>query len=300
MLLDRKIWAIASGKGGTGKTVISASMAIHLADLGFRTVLVDVDLGCANLHTCFGMERPSASITDFIERRTEHIEEVALETGIPNLKLISGALDPVDAAMIRYQQKRRIIRQLNTMEADLVILDIATGANLTQVELFLAADLGALITTPEPMSVENFYRLLHMIYFHRVREIPGWKKFEKTLPENLLDGTTCPAKFLADLDKVGRDWREKVEKRMENFAPGIIVNQVRAQEDRELGPDIKLVCKRFFNLDMAYLGSVEHDDCVWQAVKHRKPVLLDYAHSRPSRSIRQITEAMLSISRRRS
>ena len=299
MLLDRKIWAIASGKGGTGKTVIAASMAAHLADLGFRVMLVDADLGCANLHTCFGKEKPPATLADFIERRADHIEEVALETGIPNLRLISGALDPVDASLIRYQQKRRIIRQLHTLDADVVILDIATGATLTQVELFCASDLGCLVVLPEPSAVDNAYRLLRMLYFFLIRELPGWKKFERRLPPAIAGNTPSPVRLLGEVEKADPEWAERIKRRMENFNPAIIINQARAKEDRDLGPQMRMVGKRYFGLDMPFLGAIEFDDCVWQSARHKKPVLLDYPHSRPSRSIRQVTETLLSISRRK-
>ena len=299
MILDRKIWAIASGKGGTGKTVIAASMAAHLADLGFRVMLVDADLGCANLHTSFGKDRPPATLADFIERRTEHIEDVALETGIPNLRLISGALDPVDASQIRYQQKRRIIRSLTTLDADVVILDVATGATLTQVELFCASDLGCLVVLPEPSAVDNAYRLLRMLYFYLVRELPGWKKFERRLPANASDNSPSPLRLLQEVDRIDPEWAERIKKRMESFNPGIIINQARSKEDRELGPQMRIVGKRYFGLDLPYLGVIEYDDCVWQSARHKKPVLLDYPHSRPSRSIRQVTETMLTLSRRR-
>ncbi len=299
MLLDRRIWAVASGKGGTGKTVLAVSMAAHLADLGFKTVLVDADLGNANIHTCFGMERPKVTIADFIDRRTEHIEEVAIDTGIPNLRLISGALDPVDAAHIRYQQKRRIIRQLNTLEADVVILDIATGASLTQVELFCASDLGVIVSLPEPTSLENAYRMLRMLYFHRVREMTGWKKFEKTLPAELVENLVSPVRFVKEVDAQDPEWGDKLKKWMRDFNPGIVINQARTKEDRDLAAEVRLVCKRYFGLDMPALGSIEHDDVVWQAVRHKKPVIIDYPHSRPSRTMRQITESLLSLSRRK-
>lgn len=298
-MLDRKIWAIASGKGGTGKTVLASSMAAHLADLGFRTVLVDADLGNANVHTCFGISRPPVTIADFIDRQSEHIEAVALDSGIENLRIISGALEPMDAAHIRYQQKRRIIRQLNTLEADVVLLDIASGANLTQVELFCSADIGAIVFAPEPTSIENAYRLVRMMYLYRVREIPGFRKFERKLPKGLMDGQIAPMRFLAEIESIEPEWADRIRKRMETFTPGILVNMVRDKEDRDLGPEVRLVCKRYFGLSTPFLGAVEYDDCVWQSVRHRKPVILDYPHSRPSRSIRQVTEALLALSRRR-
>lgn len=201
--------------------------------------------------------------------------------------------------MIRYQQKRRLIRQLNTQSEDVVILDLGAGATLTQVELFRAADLGAIVVVPEPTSLENAYRLLRMIYFYRVREIPGWKKFERALPAALLQPPTPPLTFLKEVEKLDEKWATQIRKRMESFTPGLVVNQARTKEDRELGWDISLVCKRYFGIEVPFLGAIDFDDSVLQATRHRKPVILDYPHSRPSRSIRQITETMLSLSRRR-
>lgn len=298
MLIDRKIWAVASGKGGVGKTSLAASMAVHLADLGFRVMLVDVDLSCANLHTLFGIERPHLTLSDFIDRNSERIDEVAIDTSVENLRLVAGAPDPMKVSHIRYQQKKRVIRQLNTVADDVVILDIATGASLTEVEMFRAAELCAVMVLPEPASVENAFKLLRMFYFHRVREIPGWKKFERTIPENLMDGSVPPVQFLAEVESMGPKWGKLIRKRMESFSPGIVVNQVREKKDRELGNELSLVCKRYFGHPMPFLGAVEFDECVYQASRHGKPVLLDYPHSRPSRSIRQITENMLTLSRR--
>ena len=105
--------------------------------------------------------------------------------------------------------------------------------------------------------------------------------------------------LLSEVDKVDPKWGERIKKRMESLVPGVVVNQVRSKEDRELGLQIRMIGKRYFGLELPFLGAVEFDDCVWQSVRHKKPVILDYPHSRPSRSIRQVTEAMLSLSRRR-
>ncbi len=298
MLLDRKIWSVASGKGGSGKSMLAASMAVHLAELGFKVMLVDADLGCANLHTFFGVNRPRVTLSDFIDRKVEHVEEAALDTEIPKLRLICGARDPMKASHIRYQQKRRIIRQLNTLVEDIVIIDLATGGGLTQVELFLASDLGAMIVLPEPTAIENFYSLYRMIFFHRVREIPGWKKFESNLPANLMDGSTPPVHFLHEVANISPKWARSITNRMDGIVPGITINMARTKEDRDLGPALSLVCKRYFGLKTPFLGAIEYDECVIEATRSRKPVILDYPHSRPSRSIRQLTETMLSLSRR--
>ena len=58
-------WAIGGGKGGVGKSLISANLSITLAQTGVKVTAVDLDLGCANLHTCLGVDIPSLTLSDF-------------------------------------------------------------------------------------------------------------------------------------------------------------------------------------------------------------------------------------------
>ena len=63
------IWAVGGGKGGAGKSVVSTILAFWLARMGKRTVLIDADLGGANIHTLMGIKSPPRSINDFITRK---------------------------------------------------------------------------------------------------------------------------------------------------------------------------------------------------------------------------------------
>src|SRR5690349_22896836 len=87
---ERQIWSMGGGKGGIGKSLLTASLGWQLARMGKRVVLVDADLGGANLHTCLGLSTPPLTLGDFICRRAEKIEDVLVETGVPGLGLISG------------------------------------------------------------------------------------------------------------------------------------------------------------------------------------------------------------------
>src|SRR5512133_2302408 len=64
-----QIWPIGGGKGGTGKSFFTGSLGYLLAKQGYRTLLIDVDLGAANLHTIVGVPNPSRCLSDFIHRR---------------------------------------------------------------------------------------------------------------------------------------------------------------------------------------------------------------------------------------
>src|SRR5512142_2167222 len=109
---SRRVVSIGGGKGGIGKSLISANLGIELARRGKRVVLVDADLGGANLHTTLGVEVPRRTLSDFIERRVSRIDDVVTPTGIQNLGLVSGALDHLDAANPRHAQKMRFLRHV--------------------------------------------------------------------------------------------------------------------------------------------------------------------------------------------
>jgi len=108
----RQIWSIGGGKGGIGKSLIAASVGWQLARMGRRVVLVDADLGGANLHTCLGLPPPPLTLADFIQRRVSSIEEVLTDTPAGGLRLISGAADLLSAANIKHLQKVRVMKQV--------------------------------------------------------------------------------------------------------------------------------------------------------------------------------------------
>src|ERR1700737_2644225 len=76
----KQIWAIGGGKGGVGKSLIAANLAISLARNGHKVCAVDLDLGCANLHTCLGVEIPTVTLSDFFSKRVTEIENVVVQT----------------------------------------------------------------------------------------------------------------------------------------------------------------------------------------------------------------------------
>jgi len=97
-----RVWAIGGGKGGIGKSLLTANVGITLAQMGNRVCVIDADLGGANLHSCLGVTQPMATLDDFVTRQSEELQELAVQTPVPNLSLISGAGHVVGAANPKY------------------------------------------------------------------------------------------------------------------------------------------------------------------------------------------------------
>ena len=119
-----QVVAVGGGKGGIGKSLVSANMAVSLAQSGKQVVLLDADLGGANLHTYLGMQPPKRTLSEFVSRQAEHLDELITPTNVPNLGLISGALDALGAANLKYNEKVRLLREILRLKVDVVVVDL--------------------------------------------------------------------------------------------------------------------------------------------------------------------------------
>jgi flagellar biosynthesis protein FlhG len=271
----RRVISIGGGKGGIGKSLVATNLAIELARRGERVVLIDADLGGANLHTCLGMDQPRRTLSDFVDRRVARIEDVITPTGIENLGLVSGAMDHFDAANPRHAQKMRLMRHIQEVGADDVIIDLGAGTHLTVLDFFLVSDHGVLVLVPEPTAVENVYRFVKSAFWRRVRNVVSVCGFEEQLRSVMGEGTfQSPVEIIAALSARHPDAGKILSRQLEQFRPRLIVNQARTPQDAEVGNAVVSAWRKFFGLEMDYLGHVQHDPQMWQTVRARKPALV--------------------------
>lgn len=292
----RRVISIGGGKGGIGKSLISANLGIELARRGRSVVLVDADLGGANLHTCLGVDLPKTSLSDFVERRVERIEDVVVPTGIPNLGLVSGALDHLDAANPRYAQKMRLMRHILTLDADYAILDLGAGTALNALDFFLVSDHGLLVLVPEPTAVENVYRFVKAAFWRRVRNVVAVYGFEEALRSVMGDrGFQSPVEVVAALRERHPEAGDTLERELVAFRPRLVVNQARTPQDAELGRAVVAAWKKYFGLSMDYLGCIEHDEGMWKTVRARKPLLIERPDAPAARSFAAIADSLIHL-----
>jgi flagellar biosynthesis protein FlhG len=278
-----RIWAVAGGKGGVGKSVLSASLAIAAARRQKRCILVDADLGGANLHTLFGLPATSAKLADVFLRRAEGVGEVLLPTGIDNLSLVSGAGSLLDMANPHHAQKLKLIRQIFALDADEVFIDLGAGSSFTVLDFFLAAREAIVVVAPMPTSVENAYHFLKAAYFRRLKQALGrfgaTELANRAMEEKVARGIRTPRDLLAELGRRDPETAAAVTGELVGFAPRILVNQVRREEEALLGEQMAEACRDFFGVGIGCLGALRHDDKVHAAVQARRPVLLAYPQS---------------------
>jgi flagellar biosynthesis protein FlhG len=272
----RRVLSVGGGKGGIGKSLISANLAIALARRGQRVVLVDADLGGANLHTTLGLDLPRRTLSDFIDRRVERIEDVISPTGIDNLGLVSGALDNLEAATPKHAQKMRLLRHVQAMDVDYVILDLGAGTHANVLDFFLVSDHGVLVLVPEPTAVENAYRFVKAAFWRRVRNVAQVFGYEPLL-HDVMQGASfrSPVELVATVAERDPEAGANLANQLAAFRPRLVVNQARSAQDAEMGHAVVAAWRKYFGLEMDYLGAIDYDDEMWRAIRVRRPLLLD-------------------------
>jgi flagellar biosynthesis protein FlhG len=279
----KQIWAIGGGKGGVGKTLITANFAITLAKAGASVVLVDLDLGGANLHTCLGLEASEKTLTDLFSPDVKNLNDLCVPTNIPNLSLISGAQDSLNVANLPHAQKQKLLNKLRQLPADYIILDLGAGTSYNTLDFFLAADVGVLVVLPEPTSIENAYRFIKSAFYRKLKNIEylyDARSFvDATMNRKNELGIRTPSDLLRSLEEQFPEVGSKVRGAINRFDIKLVVNQGRTETDNEVGFGVRNVCRKYFGFNLDYLGCLEYDSAVWQSVRRKRPLTIEFPSS---------------------
>ncbi|OGP64267.1 MAG: ATP-binding protein [Deltaproteobacteria bacterium RBG_13_47_9] len=292
----KTIWTIGGGKGGSGKSFITANMGICLSKMGVRVVLVDADLGGANLHTFFGISPPTLSLSDYMKKRVSHLHHVLIPTAVPNLQLLSGAQDLLNAADAKNQQKRKLLRSIQSLEGDYILVDLGAGNSLGVLDFFLMSDGGILVVTPEPTSIENAYRFLKSAFYRKLRQsVPSHSV--KSLIDGIMDGKNelgirSPHDLIQAARRINEEDARRIEEEAETFHPNLILNQVRSKKDIEIGFSIRSACQKYFGIHVHYLGYVVYDQDVCHSIRRRRPLVLENARSKAAQCVMEIASKL--------
>lgn len=290
----RQVWALGGGKGGVGKSLIASSLAITLARSGAKVVAIDLDLGGANLHTTLGVDLPKQTLSDFLCQRVDSLQKCLTTTHVPNLEMISGAQDSIGVANISLAQKVALLQKLRELDADYLVLDLGAGTSANTIDFFLAADIGLITLLPEPTSIENAYRFIRSAYYRRLHHIeslaPIYPLIEAAMDTKNSRGIRSPSDLFREVNKVSPECGMRMKEEIEKFRPKLIVNQARTQTDVDIGFSVKTVCRKYFGMDMDYIGYLDYDSAVWQAVRRKRPLVLEFPNSRLVSSLERIVQ----------
>ncbi|MBB5022032.1 P-loop NTPase [Desulfurispira natronophila] len=270
-----KILAIGGGKGGVGKTLIASNIAILLGKYGKNTIVIDADFGCSNLHTCMGMGKPDRSLADFVNKRIPRLDEIPVPTPYENLRLISAHVDIAPLVNMHHGTKTRFINSVKRLVADYVIMDLGAGSTQDRTDMFLMADWGVVVVTPEPTSVENVYSFLKNCIFRMVLRTFKGNDIIKDILKNYAENpqqTFKTRQLVDEIEAFNPEMAQEFREVLKTVRPLIIMNMVREDGDRRVGQGLEDIIRKYLLLDAKFIGYLPYDTAVVQHMREARPV----------------------------
>ena len=156
---ETRVIAVTSGKGGVGKTNLAVNLAVALQASGKQVLLIDADIGMANVNVLMGRVT-NRSLIDLLSENVE-LDDI-VEDGLQGVKYISGVAGVEAALSVNRAAQRMIHRKLGRCSelADIIIIDTGAGLSRYVIEFVLAAHEVLLVTTPEPTALADAYAVV--------------------------------------------------------------------------------------------------------------------------------------------
>lgn len=293
------IFPIGGGKGGVGKSFVTASLGALLAGCGKSVALVDLDLGASNLHTFLGLPAPKDGLNRFVDKSEARLERVAIGTAVDNLFLISSNNCSMEIANLFHAQKIKLINAIRGLPFDYVLLDLGAGTHFNTLDFFLVSQRGIFICTPEPTSIENGFRFIKAVYLRALKHIIKAKNFASLTKAAVADKRAYRLAAEDIFDLVSRTDPANLpllKKTIGRFRFHLILNQFRRSAENTLGDNITAVCSRHFYSPFEFLGRVDFDDDVIDAIYTRKPYIDTFPDSPAAMQLKQIVSRLLALS----
>lgn len=291
---EPEIIAIGGGKGGIGKTVISASLGVGLAMLRKHVVLVDGDLGGADLHRVIGLDKPARTILDFLKKKYDSMQDILLDVpGIDHLKIACGADGSLGMANLPFLQKQKLMRHMRRLNADVILMDLGAGTSFQILDFFLAADKGIVVVKPDPLSILESYNFLKLAVFRQIARLIRRHEDAKRLIEeiSLIEthrNSMTVSDLMNEIRKLDGELTLEIEQFLDAFKPYILINMKSSDKDEQNVLGIRTAVGELLSVNAVYLGAIARDDAVNEALIQMQPFILHDPGSIASKQMMEV------------
>ncbi|BBO81776.1 ATP-binding protein [Desulfosarcina ovata subsp. sediminis] len=300
-----KIIAVGGAKGGIGKSLFVANLGVFLSRLGKRTVVVDLDLGGANLHLYMGVWSLTCRIDDFLDGTVSDINEIGTPTKYGPL-LIGGGGGKLGAANIHFSRKLKLLRALKTIDADYVILDLGGDTTYNILDFYLAADQGFVLTTCDPASYMDAYGFIKTSLHRKLTRLFGAESnyydyrdatVDQLINDHIFPHTTGNGSHIqALMDRLEAEkpiYHGIVKGLLDGFRPGVVVTMFDEQEQAdELVARLQKISRKMLSVDLNYFGCVPFEKEIQRSAKELIPSVAKNPEGSFAKALRRIVLKM--------
>jgi len=263
--------AIGGGKGGVGKSLISLNLAYALSELGLRTVIVDADLGSANIHTLCGIDNPRITIQALLEGKTKMLQETVIPSGYPNLGIVAGSGIIHGAKNIIHAQKIDLSNHIQDLNSDVVVMDIGASVIFNMVDLFNSASIRLLVATHQLISLQNTYRFLQRALFRSMKSVARNIREEELL--NYLTSRSETEKISDIIEHIRSqepEFADRISVLIQSGYIGIIGNQLEKRKQVKVLHSFTKMINDYLSVQPVILGGLSFNARMHRSVSERR------------------------------
>ena len=292
-----QIIPVASGKGGVGKSLLSANLAIALGQAGKKVILADLDLGASNLHLVIGQQAPKTGIGTFLTGQTA-FKDIIVPTDYENVSFIAGDSELPGLTSLKPNQKSELIKNFRSCNADYLILDLGAGTHLSILDMFLLSPQGIIVTAPTVTATLNGYLFLkntvfRIMYSSFKPDSPAYKYLENLKSNAASLQRLYIPKMIEMLDTIDPESTKLFKARMSRFRPRLVLNMIDDPKDADRAQKIRRSCSEYLGLNLEHLGIIYRDSMQDKALAARLPVIVYKSQSVIAQAIYRIAEKII-------
>ena len=292
-----QILPIASGKGGVGKSLLSANLAIALGQAGKKVVLADLDLGASNLHLALGHNVKNNSIGTYLTDKSS-FQSIIEPTEYDNVSFIAGDSQIPGLTTLKAAQKTKLLRNFHSIDADFLILDLGAGTHQIILDMFLQSPQGILVTAPTVTATLDGYLFLKNSVFRLLnttykRGSAGHQYLEQLKTNSDAIKSIYIPKLVDQLSVVDPVNTGLFKTRMNQFKPRLVMNMIDDPKDADRAQRIRNSCSQYLGMDLEYLGLMYRDQLQDKALSSRLPVIIYKPNCVLSQAIYRIAEKVI-------
>jgi flagellar biosynthesis protein FlhG len=241
----------------------------------------------------FGMFHPPSTLTDFFTNSQKNLNETAHPIAHASLlKLIPGTGETLITANLQHARKKRLIRHVQKLEADIILVDVGAGTSYHALDFFLLADYYLAVATPDPTSVLDLYRFIKLA---AIRKVLAAFLARDPVAEVLLEKDFHSVS--AVLEAVGQTSESGLaiaQQALEGFHPALILNRM-TTKSRVNTLHLQHLLKQYVGMDLSVLGTIPEDVHVQQSIVKYLPVVELAPNSPAAMAFDQLTENVLKL-----
>ncbi|MFO7850569.1 MAG: P-loop NTPase [Spirochaetia bacterium] len=273
------ILPVAGGKGGIGKTIFSANLGVALAQLGKTTVLIDLDLGSSNLHTCLGIKNRHPGIGSYIYKKADSLQSLIVETDVPSLFFIPGDSLFPGTANLPFFTKQKILKEIDSIPADFVILDLGAGSAYNTIDFYLSSSSGIIMSTPETTSILSAYSFLKNTVYRLLFRSFKAKSTERDIikhfvSEPIEESSGSFNDLIPLLQEHSEESAEHARSQLASFYPRVVLNIGSSNKDFAIGGKLREIASKNIGIGMEYIGFLPAEANISRSILERTPYIL--------------------------